>query len=544
MRFLMPSGADYPALKTSWKPDLTAGLTVGIVALPLALAFGASSGVGAEAGLITAIVAGCIAAIFGGSNVQVSGPTGAMVVVLAPIVAEHGAHAIATVSVMAGAIVALAGVLRLGRLVTYIPWPVIEGFSVGIGVIIFAQQIPGALGNPETPEHTNALVAAASSLAHAHWPQALLPLGVALAVVAIMVVLQRVAPRVPASFAAIVVITVAATVFALPLETIGQLPRTLPAPHAPAMDATLLAELAGPACAVAALAAIESLLSARVAASMAPTGPVNADRELWGQGLASLAAGFFGGMPATGAIARTAVNVRAGAQTRCAAIIHAVFLLLVVLVAAPVVSVIPLAALAGVLMVTAARMVSLEALRHAFSMSRSDAAIFLLTAVITVSVDLVVAVLVGIGAAALLLLRRLSQDARIERRALPGTAQPGDEKIALFTIHGALFFGAAERISLTIADTAAVTVAIIKLSDVNLIDSTGATTLAELIDDLRTQNTTVFLVGTRPEHRTLLRQATHATKALSPDAVFYDAAEAVAEARKVNAKLGHQGKNM
>lgn len=544
VRSFVPSRSDYPELRTTWKPDLSAGITVGIVALPLALAFGASSGVGAEAGLITAIVAGFIAAIFGGSNVQVSGPTGAMVVVLAPIVAEHGIPAIATVSVMAGAIVAVAGLLRLGRLVTYIPWPVIEGFSVGIGIIIFAQQIPAAVGNPETPEHTNALVAAGSSIIHATWPQALLPLGVALAVVAIMLAAQRFAPRLPASFVAIVIVTLIATLLPLPLETIGELPRSLPAPHLPALDPALVSELVGPACAVAALAAIESLLSARVAASMAPTGPVNADRELFGQGLASLAAGFFGGMPATGAIARTAVNVRAGAQTRLASAIHAVFLLLVVLIAAPIVGVIPLAALAGVLLVTAARMVSIEAFRHAFSMSKSDAAIFALTAIITVSVDLVVAVLVGIAAAALLLLRRLSQDARIMREALPGAALPGDEKIALFKIQGALFFGAAERLSMTITDTENIAVAIIKLSDVNLIDSTGATTLAELIDDLRNKDTAVYLVGTRPEHKTLLRQATHATKALAPDEFFYDSVEAVAAARKMTSKLGDQAENM
>jgi SulP family sulfate permease len=334
-----------------------AGITVGIVALPLALAFGVSSGAGAEAGLITAIVAGLVAAVFGGSNVQVSGPTGAMVVVLAPIVASQGIKAVAIVSLMAGIIVVIAGVLRLGRTVSYIPWPVIEGFTVGIGAIIFLQQVPAALGTESVEHSTNAVLAAITFIGSAEWPAALLPLGVAAAVIILMLVLSKISGRLPASFIAIVVVTIAAQVFSLPLATIGTLPASLPAPALPTLDIANFTPLISAAFAVAALAAIESLLSARVASSMTDAGAYNADRELVGQGLASIASGFFGGMPATGAIARTAVNVRSGARTRVAAIVHALALLIVVYLAAQVVAVIPLAALSGVLMATAARMI-------------------------------------------------------------------------------------------------------------------------------------------------------------------------------------------
>ncbi|NLA64908.1 MAG: SulP family inorganic anion transporter, partial [Leucobacter sp.] len=205
LRFLLPSRDDYSGLGRTWRADLLAGLTVGIVALPLALAFGVSSGVGAEAGLITAIVAGIVAAIFGGSNVQVSGPTGAMVVVLAPIVATYGVKAVALVSLMAGAIVLAAGVLRLGRSVSYLPWPVIEGFTAGIGIIIFLQQVPSALGVGIGGHSSNSVIAAWEVLTEAQWPAAWYSLAVVAIVALIMVVLGKFLPSLPGSFLAIVV---------------------------------------------------------------------------------------------------------------------------------------------------------------------------------------------------------------------------------------------------------------------------------------------------------------------------------------------------
>lgn len=530
-RALLPSKEDYQDLRHTWRQDVTAGATVGIVALPLALAFGVSSGVGAEAGLITAIVAGLIAAVFGGSNVQVSGPTGAMVVVLAPIVITHGVGAVAVVSIMAGVIVLLAGVLKLGRTVSYIPWPVIEGFTAGIGIIIFMQQIPAAVGHSGGAQHSNALVAAFYSVTGVDWPAALLPLAVVAAVVVVMVGLTRLSPKVPASFVAIVVVTVLVTLLSLPLDTIGALPQSLPAPQLPAMDTEMVMALAGPAFAVAALAAIESLLSARVAASMADTGPYNADRELVGQGLASVGAGFFGGMPATGAIARTAVNVRSGGRTRLSAVIHALVLLFVVYVAAQVVSVIPLAALSGVLMVTAARMVSLDVIRRIIRTTRSDAAVFFITAIITVSVDLVVAVGIGIAVAAFFILRRMSLDSGIHRETLPGEAVAGDERIGLFRIEGSLFFGAAERILEQIEDYRGVEVVVLRLSQLQMIDATGAHQLTEVVNSLERRGVTVLIKGVRKEHIHVLGVLGAIKSLRHPSHLFEELDSAVAHAR-------------
>ena len=529
---LLPSRADYAGLRTTWRTDLLAGITVGIVALPLALAFGVSSGVGAEAGLITAIVAGLVAAIFGGSNVQVSGPTGAMVVVLAPIVATHGVASVALLSVLAGIIVLIAGVLRLGRTVSFIPWPVIEGFTVGIGIIIFLQQVPAAVGVSGEGLSTNALVAAFQAVLTATWPDALAPIAAVAAVAGIMLVLGRFTPRLPASFIAIIIVTLIASFSAVPLTQIGELPQSLPMPSFPSIDLGVLPQLIGPAFAVAALAAIESLLSARVAASMGNTGPYNADRELVGQGLASVAAGFFGGMPATGAIARTAVNVRSGGRTRLSAIVHALALLAVVTLAASVVSLIPLAALSGVLMVTAARMVSPAVIGQVMRSTRSDASVFIITAIITVSFDLVLAVGIGIAAAAFFALRALSRTSGINREKLPGEPQPGDEQIALFRVVGSLFFGAAERLLDHIGTHKGLSVVILRLSQLQIIDATGGHTLGEVVSTLERQGVTVLIKGVRPQHLPILKRMGVIDALKDPQHLFADLGPAVAYARK------------
>ncbi|QIK63560.1 SulP family inorganic anion transporter [Leucobacter viscericola] len=531
LRTLLPSRADYRGLRKSWRADLVAGLTVGIVALPLALAFGVSSGAGAEAGLITAIVAGLVAAVFGGSNVQVSGPTGAMVVVLAPIVAAHGVGAVAVVSIMAGIIVLAAGIVRLGRAVSYIPWPVIEGFTAGIGVIIFLQQVPAAVGVEGTGHSTNAVVAAFQSIGEASWPGALLPIGAVLAVAAIMLLSGRISAALPASFIAIVVVSLIAVLTQLPLDTIGALPQSLPAPSLPALSPELLASLTGPALAVAALAAIESLLSARVAATLADTGQVNADRELVGQGLASLASGLFGGMPATGAIARTAVNVRSGAKTRLSSVIHSLVLMLVVLAAASVVAQVPLAALSGVLMMTAARMVSLSTMKRVGRSGRSSTAVFAITLFVTVAFDLVIAVFIGLAVAAFFALRALSRLSGAHRRELPGDPEPGDERIALFQIEGSLFFGAADRLVDEITNEPGVEVVILQLSALQFIDATGANALSELVGALEQRGVTVLLKGIRPEHRPMLQKLGAIDALRHPNHLFSDLDPALAHAR-------------
>jgi SulP family sulfate permease len=505
---LLPHRADYASFRRTWRQDLLAGVTVGIVALPLALAFGVSSGVGAAAGLVTAIVAGFVAAVFGGSNVQVSGPTGAMVVVLAPIVASHGIAAVAVLSVLAGLILVVLGVTRLGRAVAFIPWPVVEGFTLGIGLIIFLQQVPPAVSSPAGAGQ-NTAVAALQAIAAAAWPHALASLAVVVLVAAIMLVLPRIHRALPASLIAIVAVTIAAGLLRLDVPRLGSLPEALPAPTLPAVDLAQLPSLAGPALAIAALAAIESLLSARVASGLTgpegqTTGPYNPDRELVGQGLASIAAGLFGGMPATGAIARTAVNVRSGARSRIGAVVHAVVLLGVIYLASGLVSQIPLAALAGVLMVTAARMISPAVARRVLGSTRPDAVAYLLTAVITVSFDLIVAIQIGVVCAALLTLRQFARLGGVRREPIAGPAHDGDEHIAVFRLDGLMFFGAAERVLQDLAGVRDVAVVVLRLSQLRYLDATGAQALVEVVRELERRGVTVLLKGVREEHLTLV----------------------------------------
>ena len=503
VRALLPSWQDYRDVKRTWRGDLVAGLTVGIIALPLALAFGVSSGAGAESGLITAIVAGVIAAVFGGSNIQVSGPTGAMVVVLGPVVAAHGVGVVAVLSLMAGLIVIAAGALKLGRAVTFIPWPVIEGFTLGIAVIIFLQQVPAAVGSHAGPS-SNAFVAAVQSFGTVDWSTVIVPVAMVLLVAVIMLLAPKVHRKLPGSIVAIIVVTLIANLANLPVARIGELPSSLPMPMLPQIDLGLLGVLVGPALTIAALAAIESLLSARVAVSLSDTGPYDADRELVGQGLASIASGFFGGMPATGAIARTAVNIRSGGRTRLAAIVHSVVLIGVVYLATGVVSQIPLAALAGVLMMTAARMISIATVRSIVGSTGSDATVFVITALVTVSVDLIVAVGIGILVAAFFALRSVSASSGVHREELPGSPVPGDERIALFRLDGALFFGAAERMLERVSQTSHITVVIIRMSQLQVLDATGARVITEMIQALERRGITVLVKGIQPRHLKLV----------------------------------------
>ncbi|MGI5191625.1 SulP family inorganic anion transporter [Promicromonospora sp. CA-289599] len=542
VRDLLPRRDDYDLRPRSIGADLLAGLTVGVVALPLALAFGVSSGVGPAAGLVTAVIAGVVAAVFGGSRFQVSGPTGAMAVVLAPVVAAYGLPSVVLVTMLGGLIVLAAGLLRLGRVVTFIPWPVVEGFTLGIAAIIFLQQVPAAIGQ-DAAVGGNTLVTAAHAIADAAGALDALALDAttlwSLATVALVAALMLVLPRlhaaIPASLVAVVAATVLAEVTSAPVARIGALPDTLPVPALPGVSATGLGDLLGAAVAIAALAAIESLLSARVAASMAPGGSVyHPDRELVGQGLASLASGLFGGMPATGAIARTAVNVRSGARTRLAAVIHALVILAVIYLATGPVSRIPLAALAGVLMVTAFRMIGAGTIRAVLRSTRSDAATFVVTAVITVAFDLVEAVQIGLVVAAFFALRRLARASSVHREPLPGVAHEGDEHIALFRLDGAMFFGASDRILTEVTDASVrenVLVVILRLSQLGMVDATGARALAELVAALEQRGITVLVKGVQPRHRKLMTTVGVLDELRHESHLFLRLDDAVAHAR-------------
>ncbi|WP_405653754.1 SulP family inorganic anion transporter [Streptomyces sp. NBC_00019] len=507
---LLPGRSDLAEIRRDPRRDLLAGLTVAIVALPLALGFGVSSGLGAEAGLATAVIAGALAAVFGGSNLQVSGPTGAMTVVLVPIVAEHGPSGVLTVGLMAGVMLVALALLKAGKYMQYVPAPVVEGFTLGIACVIGLQQIPNALGVPK-PEGDRVLVVTWRALQefakHSNWTA----IAFALAVASIMLIGARWRPTIPFSILAVIAATIVAQLAGLDAaKPIGDLPSGLPAPSLSFLDPGALGSLLAPAVAVAALAALESLLSASVADGMTVGQKHDPDRELFGQGLANIAAPLFGGVPATGAIARTAVNVRTGASSRLASLVHAAILAVIVFAAAPLVSKIPLAALAGVLLATAIRMVEVGSLRAMAKATRSDALILVLTAVATLALDLVYAVIIGLVVAGALALRAVAKQARLDQVPLDRGDHSAEEHallaehIVAYRIDGPLFFAAAHRFLLELAEVADVRVIILRMSRVTTIDATGALVLKDVVEKLNRRGIAVMTSGIRPGQRQVL----------------------------------------
>ncbi|NUP46835.1 MAG: SulP family inorganic anion transporter [Catenulispora sp.] len=497
-------------MRRSPRRDLISGLTVAVVALPLALGFGITSGAGAQAGLVTAVVAGALAAVFGGSNLQVTGPTGAMTVVLVPIVHSYGIDGVMTVGLMAGIILVLLALLRAGRAMSYVPVPVVEGFTLGIAGVIGLQQIPGALG-VKTPSGDNPAVVAAKAVgdfaAHPH----VTPIAIAIGVAAVMLLGARLRPTVPFSLLAVVAATAAVWGLGLSAASIGHLPSGLAAPSTSFFQASHLASLLPSALAVAALAALESLMSASAADAMSVSERHDSNRELFGQGLANIAAPLFGGVAATGAIARTAVNVRTGAASRLASLVHAAVLAVIVFAAAPLVAHIPRAALAGVLIATAVRMVEVGSIKALARASRGETAILVLTATVTLASTLVNAVVVGMVVAAAIAVTKVSKAARLEQVPLHADLPPADhhaeeqallgEHIIAYRIDGPLLFAAAHRFLLELTETADVKVVILRMSRISVIDSSGAGVLADAIDKLTRRGVLVLVSGVRPEHR-------------------------------------------
>ncbi|MBY4210524.1 SulP family inorganic anion transporter [Rhodococcus fascians] len=535
---LLPRWSEWtPALRAPGS-DLLAGLIVALVALPLALGFGVSTGLGAAAGLTTAIIAGVVAAVFGGSRFQVSGPTGAMTVVLVPIVAEYGPTGVLAVGLLAGIILLVLAVAGIGRAVRYMPAPVIEGFTAGIAVVIALQQVPSALGITDAKGDKvwqSAFDADRSFVAHA----SILTPAVAIAVAIVMLVGGRLAPKIPFSLVAVAAATVATELFDLDIARIGTIPSSLSAPSLGFFHLGDVTALLAPACAVAALAALESLLSATAADSMGVGARHNPDRELFGQGLANIAAPLFGGIPATGAIARTAVNVRSGARTRLAALTHAVILAVIMYSAAGLVADIPLAALAGVLLATTVRMVETASIRAITRAGRGDTVVMAATFLVTVVFDLVTAVAVGVGFAAVLALRAVARSATVEQVPLNTldavSKEEGDllrEHIVAYRIDGALFFGAAHSFLLELADVSDVKVVILRMSRVTTIDATGAIVLKDTITELEHRHITVLISGAKPEHlRPLAALGVFTTKDDDARHVFDTTPQAIACAR-------------
>ncbi|MFE5285543.1 SulP family inorganic anion transporter [Nocardia sp. NPDC056611] len=535
MAHLLPNRADWlPAVRAPGA-DLLAGLVVALVALPLALGFGISSGLGAAAGLATAVVAGALAAVFGGSRFQVTGPTGAMTVVLVPIVHRHGASGVLAVGLLAGLVLVVLAIAGVGRAVRYMPAPVIEGFTAGIAVVIALQQFPSALGVAHAQGEKvwqSAWDAVRQFAAAPGWVSP----GTALVVAAVVLIGGRYLPRLPFALLTVVLATLAAKVFHLNLTLIGAIPSGLRAPTLDFVHLDQLGGLIAPAVAVAALAALESLLSATAADSMAVGTRHDPDRELFGQGLANIAAPLFGGVPATGAIARTAVNVRSGARTRLAALTHAVVLAGIVFLGSGLVASIPLAALAGVLLATTVRMVETASLAAIARASRGDAAIMAITFGVTVALDLVSAVAVGVGIAVLLALRTVAKEARLHQIPLDDADHLAEEHellhdhIVAYRLDGPLFFAAAHRFLLELAEVSQVRVVILRMSHLTALDTTGALTLRDAVGKLEHRDITVLMSGLREDHRRTLA----AVGALpGPGHLFDQTPDAIAVAREL-----------
>lgn len=398
--------SDFPETRQLLIKDLISGVTVAIVALPLAIGFGITAGMSAAAGISTAIIAGFIAGLFGGSRFQVSGPTGAMTVVLIPVISNFGIGAIPALGLMAGLIVIAMSIIRLGSLINKVPNCVVEGFTVGIAIVISLQQLPFALGVTKG-EGERTLIVAVHTIQKAlviglHW-QTLLVVFITLAIkfnIVKIVESFKIKMYFPASFSALFLTTLIVKASNLDVATIGNIPRNVSTYTSPILSSGEYLSLITPALSIAILAAIESLLSARVAddiSNVPSDKKFKPNQELFGQGLATTFASVFGGMPATGAIARTNVNVRSGATTRLAAMIHSIVLLVIVIFLAPIFSQIPSAAIAGVLIGTSFRIFNKASMLEIFKSSKSNIFIYISTAIVTVSVDLIWGIGFGIA---------------------------------------------------------------------------------------------------------------------------------------------------
>lgn len=540
LRSVLPERAALAAMRDQPRNNLLAGLTVAIVALPLALGFGVSSGLGAASGLATAVVAGSLAALFGGSALQVSGTSGAMTVVLMPIMSDHGASGVLTVGLLAGTLLVMLALARAGRYMSLVPAPVVAGFTVGMAGVIGLQQFPHALGVPAHDSDKVAVVAwhaVIDFLARPHW----WAMSVTFIVAAALLVGASLRPNVPFSLLAVVAVTLGAELAELPLARIGHLPQGLPAPSLGFLDLDVLPSLIAPAIAVAALASMESLLSATVADNMTGRHRHDPDRELFGQGIANLVTPLFGGMPGTGAIVRTAVNVRSGATSRLAALAHALILGAIVYTAAGLVSKIPLAALAGVLLATSVRMVERDSVRAMWRSTRSDAAVLVLTAVATLTLDTVLAIILGLIVAGALALRAIARNVRFYQEPLRHDLQPQHtedehallaEHIVTYRLDGPLFFAAAHRLLMDLSEVTGVSVVVLRMRLVSTIDASGAKVLSDTIERLEGRGVMVYVSGIPDGHHQPLEALGVIARLDQAGQVFATTDEAIAAARE------------
>ena len=496
--------------RSQFRSDLAAGVIVGIVALPLAIAFAIASGVTPDRGLYTAIIAGFLISALGGSRVQIGGPTGAFVVIVYGIVQKYGIDGLIVATIMAGVILVILGIAKLGSAIKFIPHPVVVGFTSGIAVIIFSSQVKDFLGlrMGDLPVDFIPKWRAISSNLDSINARAL---AVSLIALLIMVLWPRVSRRIPSPFVALIATTVAVRLLNIPVETIGTrfgaISATLPHPIVPHVSLAQVTALVAPAFTIALLAAVESLLSAVVADGMIG-GRHRSNMELIAQGVANIVAPMFGGMPATGAIARTATNVKNGGRTPVAGMVHALTLLLITLFFGRWAALIPLATLAAILVVVSYHMSEWRTFRSELTAPKSDVAVLLTTFSLTVLVDLTVAIEVGMVLAAFLFMRRMAEVTNViivTRELTDGDNDEDDDPnsvrrrevprgVEVFEINGPFFFGAAEQFKDTLGQIAKKPkVLIIRLRDVPAIDSTGLHALHELARSCKHDGTLLLL---------------------------------------------------
>lgn len=484
--------------KGELRSDLLAGLTVAIVALPLAMALAIASGTSPDKGLVTAVIAGFLISLLGGSRVQIGGPTGAFVVVVFNVIATHGYDGLVLATLMAGVILVASGYARFGQVIKYIPYPVITGFTAGIAVIIASSQVKDFLGLKLQSVPADFIPKWVAYFENIHTTN-LATLTIGLFSLAIIIVLRKKAPKLPGYLIAVVVSSVVVTIFSIPIETIGSrfphIPSGLPYPEFPAFSFEKFKAVIPSAFTIAFLAGIEALLSAVVADGM--TGYKHrSNQELVGQGIANIASAFFGGLPATGAIARTATNIRSGAKTPVAGILHAVFLLLFMMLASDVMKYVPMAALAAILFIVAWGMSEIRHFIHIFKLSRSDRMVMILTFLLTVLVDLTVAIGVGVTLASLLFMMHMSKAVEIssgigsdeedQRLSLP-------PNVEVFRITGPVFFGVSgELIDVLKRMGQMPRVLIVRMRLVPFLDASGASALEDLVKKCAASGTDVI----------------------------------------------------
>ena len=497
--------------------NIVAGLVVGVIALPLAMAFAIASGAKPEQGIYTAIVAGLAASLFGGSRLQISGPTGAFIVILSGITARHGIVGLQIATLMAGLILVAMGLVKMGSVIKYIPDPVIIGFTTGIGVIIWVGQWKDFFGlHPAGGEHFHEkLWSLLSALPNLHFATTAL----ALLSLAILIVVPRYVKKIPAPLVAMVVATLAQSLFGFDgVATIGSafggIPQTLPAFEVPTLSVSSALKLIGPAFTIALLGAIESLLSAVVADGMAGTRH-DSNQELIGQGIANILSPLFGGFAATGAIARTAANIRNGGNSPLAGIVHAATLLAIILALAPLAAYIPLCTLAAILFVVAYNISEVRHFLHLLRTSpKADIGILLVTFCLTVFADLVVAVNVGVMLASLMFMQRMARAVQIQEdgEALRAVAETEELDLppgtVVFNIEGPFFFAAAEKLERVLEDIHShADTLILRMRHVPFVDATGIQALSEIIDDCRHFKTRLVICGMRKDVRRKLERA-------------------------------------